>query len=106
MIEEEDFIPSTSVPIAVPSMRPSTVSRADSSLQAAMSRSVDPGPTLDMDVIRGRGTILPEDNDDEQDEAGYRAAVALQPERGSLHAKRILERDQGEPPASMWRSLA
>ena len=109
--EEEEmnrnFLPSTSVPIDVPSMRPPS-KVADDSLQAAMSRSIDPGPTLDLDPRHGaRRVPVEEDADDEDDdEADHRAKVAMQPGRGSLHARRILERDVPDPPASMWRSLA
>jgi hypothetical protein len=114
--EEEDeaeeeigpsFLPSTSVPIDVPSMRPPP-KVADDSLQGAMSRNVDPGPTLDLDPRDGaRRAPLGEDaDDDDDDEANHRAKVAMQPGRGSLHAQRILEREVPDPPASMWRSLA
>jgi hypothetical protein len=109
--EEEitrDFLPSTSVPIDVPSMRPPP-KVADDNLQVAMSRSIDPGPTLDLDPRHvARRVPIGEDADDdnEDDEADHRAKVAMQPGRGSLHAQRILEREVPDPPASMWRSLA
>jgi hypothetical protein len=94
--EEEmnrDFLPSTSVAIDVPSMRPPS-KVADDSLQAAMSRSIDPGPTLDLDPRHGaRRVPVEEGADDDDDEANHRAKVAIQPRRGSLHARRILERD-------------
>jgi len=101
------FLPSTSVPIDVPSIRP-PLKVADDSLQVAMSRSIDPGPTLDLDPRHGaRRAPMEEDADDEDDdEANHRAKVAMQPGRGSLHAQRILEREVPDPPASTWRSLA
>ena len=103
----DDFLPSTSVPIDVPSIRPPPKA-ADDSLQIAMSRSIDPGPTLDLDPRDGaRRAPMEEDVDDEDDdEANHRAKVAMQPGRGSLHAQRILEREVPDPPASTWRSLA
>ena len=108
--EEEitrNFLPSTSVPIDVPFMRPPP-KVADDSLQVAMSRSIDPGPTLDLDPRHGaRRAPMEEDaDDDDDDEANHRAKVAMQPGRGSLHAQRILEREVPDPPASTWRSLA
>jgi len=106
-IEEElahNILPSTSVPIDVPFMR-SPPKFADDSLQVAMSRSIDPGPTLDLDPRDGtRRAPVGEGADD--DEADHRAKTAMQPGRGSLHARRILEREVPDPPASTWRSLA
>jgi len=103
------FLPGTSVPINVPSMRPPP-KVADDSFQVAMSRSIDPGPTLDLDPRHGPRKAPVEgdadDDDDDDDEANHRAKVAMQPGRGSLHAQRILEREVPDPPASMWRSLA
>ena len=108
--EEEitrNFLPSTSVPIDVPSMRPPP-KVADDSLQIAMSRSIDPGPTLDLDPRHGarRAPVEEDPDEDDDDEANHRAKVAMQPGRGSLHAQRILEREVPDPPASTWRSLA
>ena len=109
--DEEEITPhflSTSVAIDVPSMRPPP-KVADDSLQVAMSRSIDPGPTLDLDPRHGaRRAPMEEDadDDDDDDEANHRAKVAMQPGRGSLHAQRILEREVPDPPASTWRSLA
>jgi len=108
--EEEitrNFLPSTSVPIDVPSMRPPP-KVADDSLQISMSRSIDPGPTLDLDPRHGprRAPVEDDPDDDDDDEANHRAKVAMQAGRGSLHAQRILEREVPDPPASMWRSLA
>ena len=108
--EEErtyDFLPSTSVPIDVPSMRPPP-KVADDSLQMSMSHNIDPGPTLDLDPQHGarRAPVEDDPDDDDDDEANHRAKVAMQPGRGSLHAQRILEREVPDPPASMWRSLA
>jgi hypothetical protein len=102
-----NLLPSTSVPIDVPSLRPPP-KVADDSLQAAMSRSIDPGPTLDLDPRHGarRAPVEEDADDDDDDEANHRAKVAMQPGRGSLHAQRILEREVPDPPASTWRSLA
>ena len=105
--ETMHHLPSTSGPIDVPSMRPPP-KVADDSLQVAMSRNIDPGPTLDLDPRNGaRRAPMEEDaDDDDDDEANHRAKVAMQPGRGSLHAQRILEREVPDPPASTWRSLA
>jgi hypothetical protein len=101
--------PSTSVPIGIPSIYhqgPST----DDNFEATMSRSVDPGPALDLMVGFRKPQGTNSDDEDEEDNSDDdREAKDLMRKmtegRGSLHAQRILSHTERGIPAHMWRSI-
>ncbi|KAG8787848.1 hypothetical protein FRC15_007567 [Serendipita sp. 397] len=135
---KNDFVPSSSVPLPIPRMSKVIESKsqaavaADNDFAGAMSKSVDPGPALELLALENgrasrRGPEEEEDEDEDEDEergeerqrkrdrdeeeaANEEEARDLMNRmiegRGSLYAQRILSQTDRGVPASMWRSMA
>jgi hypothetical protein len=97
-------LPSTSVQIP-PIVRP-VVDTQDNDFEGAMSKSVDPGPALELMTDQRYYDVAEEEEDLEGDRQAEDLMKKLIDGRGSLHAQRILSHQNRGVPASMWRSVA
>jgi len=93
--------PSTSIPI--PAMVRPVADVPDNNFEHAMSKSVDPGPVLELltDQRYSEG-----DEDQEGEKQTEDMMKKLVEGRGSHYAQRILSHQNRGVPASMWRTLA
>ncbi|PVG00033.1 hypothetical protein CPB86DRAFT_755849 [Serendipita vermifera] len=112
--DRSKFIMSTSVPQEVPSMKRPHAASQDNDFEGAMSRSIDPGPALELLNNQRQEDGLSESDEEEdlkqRDDDDDRETEDLMNRmiegRGSLAAQKILSHVDRGVPASMWRSMA
>ena len=100
--------PATSAPIPF-TIRAAVRVSADNDFEGAMSKSMDPGPVLELltdQRYRSAKEMEEEEEDREADREAQDQMQKLIEGRGSLHAQRILSHQNRGVPASMWRSMA
>jgi len=105
-IPSNDGIPPPSTSIQIPSMVRPTADSPDNNFEGAMSKSVDPGPALELMTDQRYYDAVEEEEDREGDRQAEDLMKKLIDGRGSLHAQRILSHQNRGVPASMWRSVA
>jgi hypothetical protein len=105
-IPSNDDIPRPSTSIQIPSMVRPVADSPDNNFEVAMSKSVDPGPALELMTDQRYYDAAEEEEDREGDRQAEDLMKKLTEGRGSLHAQRILSHQNRGVPASMWRSVA
>jgi len=105
-IPSNDGIPRPSTSVQIPAMVRPVADSPDNNFEGAMSKSVDPGPALELMTDQRYYDAAEEEEDREGDRQAEDLMKKLIDGRGSLHAQRILSHQNRGVPASMWRSVA